>query len=335
MNKTHPFLHFDSDNNYYYHIGMILFPLIFYGFYKNGILPFLNQDANLYQMLKPLLFPFIGFAIGLLVDYMIWWQNSEKVIWTSSPFYGTLITMTLPLTSNLFLVGILLFLFLFFFRKLEKTKYAMNGLFGTKFLFVILLTFLAKVPFQNPTESTNLVIYSTLDIFFGRNLGGISTTSIFLMLLAYAYLWFYYYYKKSIPIYIIITFIILSLIFELILPTGNLLTFLLNPSLIFASVFFAPEVQASPYTEFGQRIYGVGCGLLSFLCIKFVNTLEGVYIALAIMGLFVPILDKLSYLYEKKNKKFCRNAFIQKRNLGEKKNPIEKKNTSNEKMKQK
>lgn len=315
MNKTRPFLHFNSENDYYYHLGMILILFILYGFYKNGILPFLNQDATIFQMLRPLLLPIMGFGVGIFVDYLIWWQSNEKIIWTSSPYYGTLITMTLPMKSNMIIVGILLFALLFLFRKLEKNKWNINGLIVTKCLFVLLFTFLAKVSFQNNTESTNTIVYSILDIFFGRNVGGVAITSIFLSLISYAYLWFYYYYKKSIPIYLLGTFVVVSLIFELILPTGNLLLFLLNPSLIFASIFFATEIKSSPYTKTGYQIYGIVSGLLAFVFIKFLHTIEGVYLALTIMSLLVPVIDNLAYSYEKKNKKFCRTPLLQKNSL--------------------
>lgn len=216
MNKDQPFLHYDTENSYQFHVAIVLIPLILYGFYKNGILPFLNQDITLIPLLRPLFFPIIGYGIGLIVDYIVWWQGDQKKIWTNCPLYGVLITMTLPLNANLFLVALLLLGSLLGFRYLEKTKWKVSNLLTTKIIFILLFSILAKVSFMNATETNQTIVYSLLDTFFGRSIGGIASTSIFWMMIAFFFLSFDYYYKKEIPIYTIITFILLSLLFEML-----------------------------------------------------------------------------------------------------------------------
>lgn len=320
MNKDQPFLHYDTENSYQFHVAIVLIPLILYGFYKNGILPFLNQDITLIPLLRPLFFPIIGYGIGLIVDYIVWWQGDQKKIWTNCPLYGVLITMTLPLNANLFLVALLLLGSLLGFRYLEKTKWKVSNLLTTKIIFILLFSILAKVSFMNATETNQTIVYSLLDTFFGRSIGGIASTSIFWMMIAFFFLSFDYYYKKEIPIYTIITFILLSLLFEMISPTGDFLKFILNPSFFFACIFFATEMSSSPYTPTGKRVYGIVIGTLGFLITRYYNPQDGIYLSIFLTSLFVPWIDKISYKMEKKNQKFCRTSFFQKENV--EKNPL-------------
>lgn len=310
MNKDHPYLHYDSENSYSFHLYMVLIPLILYGFYKNGILPFLNHDITLLQILRPILFPIVGYGIGLLVDYLIWWQGSKRKIWTNCPLYGVLITMTLPIHANLFLVAVLLFFSLYAFRMLEKTKRKISNLFATKVIFIILFTFLGKVSFSNATELNHTVIYSLLDIFFGRGIGGICSTSIFWMFLAFIYMWFDYYYKKEIPLYAIGAFVITSFLFEIIFPTGDFLKFILNPSILFACIFFAPEITSSPYTQTAMSFYGITIGILGFILTRFLNEREGIYLSIFLISIFVPWLDQFAYKIEKKKAEVLSNAIF-------------------------
>ncbi|MFA7434796.1 MAG: RnfABCDGE type electron transport complex subunit D [Bacilli bacterium] len=49
-----------------------LIPLIIFGWVKNGLVPFLNDDTNFYGMIHPLLLPILGGLFSLLLEYG-WW----------------------------------------------------------------------------------------------------------------------------------------------------------------------------------------------------------------------------------------------------------------------
>lgn len=298
-----PGLHFTKENNYLMYVLFALLPLIFYGFYKNGILPLLNQDTSFLKIFSPLLFPILGIGIGLLVDYIIWWKSNSENIWTSTPIYGLIISMTLPINANVFVVGILLFFLLYGTRLLEKKKIKINPFWISKGIISILLSILAGVSFANASELQSLH-YSIIDIFFGRDVGGICTTSIFFIIISYIFLSFTHFYKKEIPLYIIGTYIILSFAFELILPSGDLLKTILNSSIFFGSVFVATDINHTPYTERGILLYSISCGILAFLFTRFLSSTEGIYLSLLFIGFFVPIFDIIALKRKEKKRNF-------------------------------
>ncbi len=315
MNKTRPYLHYDLENSHYFHLGIVLLPLIIYGCYKNGLLPLLNNDISIFEFVRPLLFPIIGFGVGLLVDYVIWWNSKEETIFNNTPYYGVLITMTLPIHANIFVVAILLFFSFLLLNKIKKSKWKPSLLFTTRMIFFLIFSLIAHVSFKNATEQTNMVLYSLLDVFFGRNIGGIHSTSIFWMLFAFFILWFDFYYKKEIPLILIITFICFSFLFEFIFPTGNFLKAILNPSVWFAAIFYATDSTSSPYTESGKIIYAVSIGILCFFITRWFSEQEGIYISIFIISLLVNFIDSFAYKLEKKNKKFCRFLILKKENF--------------------
>lgn len=61
--------------------------------------------------------------------------------------------------------------------------------------------------------------------------------------------------------------------------------------LIIAACFMATDYTTTPKTKRGKLIFGVVCGIISFVISKFFKA-EGVYISILIMNLFVPLIDK-------------------------------------------
>ncbi|MCI8575397.1 MAG: hypothetical protein HFI09_02900, partial [Bacilli bacterium] len=214
--KNQNILHYDSENSYFYHLLLALIPLLLYGWYKNGILPFLNQDISWIKMFRPLYFPALVFSVSYLGDMVVAKIKKEKRANSLNPFYGLLLSMTLPINANIFIVSILVFFCFIFFSFWNRTKWKINTLLSTKVILFFIL--IANVSYFNATENINNLFYSLIDIFLGRNIGGLASTSIILMLGAYAFLSFDYYYKKSIPVYTFLTFTITALIIELITP---------------------------------------------------------------------------------------------------------------------
>lgn len=321
MNKERPLLHFDPENSYIYHIGIALLPLILYGFYKNGLLPFLNQDASFFIMIKPIFMPLCMMGIGALVDYLFFLKSNQKTIWTHMPLFGLLIGMALPINANIFLTSILLFALLYGIRFLAmKIHHQISPLFLTISILLLLLTFVGGVNFLNSTESTHTLLYNIPDIFFGRSVGGISSTSIFWMLISFGYLCFDYYYKKEIPVTILGTYFLLTILFELFLPSGDLLKSLLNPTVFFGSIFIACEMRYSPYSNTGKILYSILIGVLGFFLLKFMNASVGFFLAITIVSLFVPIIDEMCLKISKKNDKFRRMPKFKMENMSFKKN---------------
>ena len=107
MTEERPKLQYSSENSYFYHLFFAFLPLIGYGIYKNGILPFLNHDSSWIFIFKPLFLAVIGFLMGYLVDYFRSLQLKKKLVWKYS-IYGLAIALLMP-----FQISILFFVFKF------------------------------------------------------------------------------------------------------------------------------------------------------------------------------------------------------------------------------
>lgn len=300
MNKSRPYLHYETENNYISWVALALFPLLIYGFYKNGILPFISGDASFFKMLRPIFFPLVGLGVGILTDLIMWWKSNQKEIWTYYPIYGFITFMTLPISANILVSAILLLIIFCILRNIKKVKLNLSPLIIASGILLILLSFVGKVTFQNASELSHHFVYSLFDNFFGRNIGGICTTSIFWSVSALIFLCFNYYYKKEIPFTLIGSYVLCCTLFEVIFPTGDLLKMILNSSVIFAGVFVAPEIKHSPYMDLSKMIYGVMVGVLGFFLTRFISSTIGIYIALLVLSPIVPILDNIAIVFGKK-----------------------------------
>ncbi len=65
-------------------------------------------------------------------------------------------------------------------------------------------------------------------------------------------------------------------------------------SSIFLGFFMATDPATTPYTGIGQIIFGVGLGVLTVLIQTYMNFFGGSLLALLIMNLTVPLLDRVS-----------------------------------------
>lgn len=292
MKQKYMKFHFNFDYSYQNLLFFALCPLVFYGFYKNGILPYLQKDVSFLEMFRPILFPSCGFFIGWLVM-----KDNKKKNTINFALYGFLIGMILPIKSNLWVTMCFLF-FLFLLFRMKKMKKFSPLIFSSVFL-LFLINVVGKIPFENQSEITHQTIYTISDIFFGRNVGGVCNTSIFLALFGLIFLSFDYYYKKEIPISILISYTIFVLFLEFLFPSKDLLRNLLNSSTIFASIFLAGDMEYSPYMEKGKILYGVVIGLSTAFWNRITFSL-GIYIAICFASLFIDFFDNFAIQLEKK-----------------------------------
>jgi len=76
--------------------------------------------------------------------------------------------------------------------------------------------------------------------------------------------------------------ILVRLLFELFIGSS-----------IFLGFFMATDPATTPYTGTGQIIFGIGLGILTVLIQTYMNFFGGSLLALLIMNLLVPQLDKV------------------------------------------
>jgi len=76
-------------------------------------------------------------------------------------------------------------------------------------------------------------------------------------------------------------------------PIVRLLFELFIGSSIFLGFFMATDPATTPYTGIGQIIFGVGLGVLTVVIQTYMNFFGGALLALLIMNLTVPLLDRI------------------------------------------
>jgi Na+-translocating ferredoxin:NAD+ oxidoreductase RnfD subunit len=76
-------------------------------------------------------------------------------------------------------------------------------------------------------------------------------------------------------------------------PMTRLLFELFIGSSIFLGFFMATDPATTPYTRNGQIIFGIGLGVLTVLIQTYMNFFGGAILALVIMNLTVPLLDRI------------------------------------------
>jgi Na+-translocating ferredoxin:NAD+ oxidoreductase subunit D len=131
------------------------------------------------------------------------------------------------------------------------------------------------------------------DLFLGRRGGCIGEVCIAallfgaLVLLYRKYIWWY------IPVAFIATVAFLSWAFS---PAGffqgDILFYVLSGGLVLGAFFMATDYVTSPMTAKGQFVFGLGCGLLTFLIRRFGGYPEGVSYSILMMNAAVPLIDR-------------------------------------------
>ena len=178
-------------------------------------------------------------------------------------------------------------LFLFINKKININRVCFMYL-----IIIIINSIFNTFTYQNILESTYNYSFSYVDYLMGRNIGGISSTSILFCLLTFSYLTYSIYYKKDIPLGINITYLILIFIYYFI--TKNNL-YLINSELLFGSIFVSTIPMYSPYSKSKQIIYSIFIGIISFVITITFNSVISIYVATLIASLLMNIpLKKLT-----------------------------------------
>ncbi len=130
--------------------------------------------------------------------------------------------------------------------------------------------------------------YTLKDLFMGVTPGSIGETCALLLLVGGLYLVLRRVISPVIPLAMITT----TGIFSWIAGESPLVS-VLSGGLIFATVFIAADYRTTPLTDHGKLVFGVGCGLLTFVLRYFTPLAEGVALAVLIMELIAPFINKL------------------------------------------
>jgi electron transport complex protein RnfD len=132
---------------------------------------------------------------------------------------------------------------------------------------------------------------SLVNLLWGNVGGCIGETSAIMLIIGASYLLFKRYMDWRIPLSYVGTVALLSWL----IPSGVTPLFhLLSGGLILGAFFMATDPVTSPITQRGRWIFGLGCGVITFVIRRWGGYPEGVSYSILLMNCATPLIDKLT-----------------------------------------
>ncbi len=130
------------------------------------------------------------------------------------------------------------------------------------------------------------------ELFFGWHAGCIGETAAALLLVGGVYLVL----RKVINPIIPVAFIGTVGVLYLIAGSGihGAASGILSGGLLLGAIFMATDYTTSPMTNPGKLIFGIGCGVLTFVIRRFANLPEGVSYSILLMNILTPHINNLT-----------------------------------------
>ena len=192
-----------------------------------------------------------------------------------------------------------LILLLILIPLLNKIPAKFNKNVLAKLLIILFLIIFSHYTYFNLLEETTIYSFSFLDLFFGRAIGGISSTSFLGILICYFIFALSHYYKTEIPFLSFLTYLAFNFLTYLI--NGNFSSLYLgSATIMLAFVIYGSCPNYSPFMPKSRVIYSFCLGLFTFIFAKLINVYEGVFLALLLCSFLSPYFDK--FIYALKNK---------------------------------
>lgn len=285
-----------------YYLSLI--PLIIYACYKNGYLLYEKNLGSIFIIVKPLLLSILVMIVSISLDYIInrFIKKRKNMLNYLKNSYNTLFSLLLylmlPCRINILLIILGVSILEILMNYLDKFK--INYVVIVKLLVVIVLSIIGKYTYRNLYEESVLTSYTSIDLFFGRSIGGVGTSNIFLIIISYLILLFIPSYKRYIPINIILSYILMIFIFSIFgLDVRDGLKLMLSNDIAYASVFIATIPFYSPRLYNESILYSIIVGILGFILVNYISLKEGIYIAILISNIIIIILNKLNISIDK------------------------------------
>lgn len=246
---------------------LALIPLYLYGFYKNGIILYNKDYISFFGMFKIFYLLIINILLYFITNKILKKNISFDLIFLSI----FIIPLFMPFNINLLVYILVMFLGLLF------RKY-----YNVSLVILILSIFFS---FLNPAEADNIYAFNTWDLLFGRNIGGLASTSIVIGIIIAIYLAITNNYKYLITLSGVIIFILLSILFKDY-------SFLTSGNAYLSLIFLAPWSDKSPYLKKYMLIYGALIGVLGFIFMHFINPYYGMVLAITIISIIYIAIEK-------------------------------------------
>ncbi len=131
--------------------------------------------------------------------------------------------------------------------------------------------------------------FTLKQLLFGMHGGCIGETSAFLLIIGGLYLIMRRVIKPIIPVAFISTVALATLI-----AGGDLKLAVFGGGLMLGAIFMATDYVTTPTTNWGKLIFGIGCGLITFVIRQFSPMIEGVSYAILLMNILTPHINTLT-----------------------------------------
>jgi len=131
------------------------------------------------------------------------------------------------------------------------------------------------------------------DLFLGRRGGCIGEVCILALVVGAAFLLWKKYIWWQTPAGFILSVGFLSWVFAgKGFFRGDFLFSILCGGLVLGAFFMATDYVTTPLTRTGQLVFGIGCGLITFIIRKYGGYPEGVSYSILMMNAVTPIIDR-------------------------------------------
>ena len=240
----------------------------------------------------------IFFAVASEFVWNILLHKRQSISDLSAVVTGLLLGMNLPPTTPLWMAAI------GSVAAIIVVKQMFGGL-GFNFAnpaitarIILLVSFSSRIttfiePISHTTSSATPLAESgsvTLkNLFFGMHGGCIGETSAFLLIIGGLALIARRVIKPIIPLSFVGAFAICTAI-----AGQNVLEQILTGGLLLGAIFMATDYTTSPTTDLGKLIFGIGCGVITFVIRYFGNLPEGVSYAILLMNILTPHINTLT-----------------------------------------
>lgn len=306
-----------------------LLPLIIFAWVKNGLLPFIDGNIGIFQMLYPLIFVAIGGLTTVVVEgifFLIMNKDEEnikkKLKFSYGIIPGLLLAMVLPINTPIWVlifgavfgivIGKMVFGgfgynifnpalvgYVFIVVAFYGVITANGGVLNASEIEAVVSGATPLTEFKTNTDvATAINAYGGLGNFFlGFIPGSIAETSSALCLVSFVYLLIRKTINWRIPVIYVGTVFILSYIIGAIHGYATDLSFatfsVLSGGLMFGAVFMATEPVTSPRTPNGEIVFALFLAALTVMLRNISDMPEGVASSILFMNLFTPTIDNI------------------------------------------
>ena len=260
---------------------LTLLPLLFYGMYKNGYLLYKKDIISFWNIFKPVYLILISLIIELIrrVIFKIKFKYDFDLLSI------IIIPLFMPYNTSYLIYSGSLIIFLVIYEFLNKKLYFNKNAFVITSI-IIMNIVMKHITFLNPLEAQNIYVFDNFDLFFGRSIGGICSSNIFLGIIFFLINSSINNYKWSSSLISIGTYLLLALCFK---ENPNIL---LNSNLYLALIIVLPIDMYSPRKNNSLYIYSIIVGISTFIFTVYINVYYGVFIGILLSSLIYNIIAK-------------------------------------------